>query len=80
MSTALALNASPAKAASLKQVGLSRMAGIGHALWRAMEAFGQRRAAAEMLRTADWIGASRPELAQALRRIAAAPTGHALNR
>jgi hypothetical protein len=58
--------ARPRRAASLRQTVNSKFL----AAWRAMERFGQRRAASELLLTADRIQGSRPELAASLRAMA----------
>ncbi|HEY6134000.1 MAG TPA: hypothetical protein VIW70_08485 [Rubrivivax sp.] len=56
----------PARAGSLRRTASSYL----RALWNAMERFGQRRAARELLLAADRIQASRPELAAHLRALA----------
>lgn len=58
------------RAASLRQVLAHRLQGLGGQVWAALEAYGQRRAAAQMLATAARVQASQPDLAAELRRAA----------
>ena len=58
------------RAASLRQVAQQRAWQWARGVWRALEAFGQRRAHAELLRAAALYQGSRPELAATLRRLA----------
>jgi hypothetical protein len=50
-----------------------RLRRAARGLWRVLEAHGQRRAAAQLLDTAQRIQASQPDLAAELRRLARAP-------
>lgn len=56
------------RAASLKQVWLGAAQAKLMFVWRGLEAFGRRRAAAQMAETARHLAVIRPELSAELRR------------
>ncbi|MEK8046565.1 MAG: hypothetical protein CFE46_00140 [Burkholderiales bacterium PBB6] len=68
--TTFALPSGSYRAASLKQVWAGRARAVGHAVWVALEEAGRRRAAVQMLHTAERVAAGQPELAAALRNAA----------
>ena len=61
------MHSSSGQAASLRAVVLDRLARAGRAVWKALEAYGERRSERELLAQAEHLRHTNPTLARELR-------------